>query len=198
MPSPGLTLHRADLPPQFGEAELTIQGIDIRPVPTDEALINNGNEIASIIFRCSPDAAVEHGDAKRGEVVGTDGVDADRLVFAPWDTADLDSAVRTGVWGCGADSEGDVADAGHSGNLLPYLFDVCSASFARADTVPLLQVAEVHHDADLHDVIGVVAERKLHEMEKAADGGAGSGHQQQGERDLGSDERAPTMFCLFR
>jgi hypothetical protein len=35
---------------QFREAELTIQGINIRPVPTDEALIDHGNEIASIIF----------------------------------------------------------------------------------------------------------------------------------------------------
>src|SRR3954452_18141440 len=105
-------------------------------------------------------------------------MDADRLVFATSDAANVDGRLfGASVWGCGIDADGDVADTGRSGNLLPNFFDVFSASFARPDAVPLLQVAEVQDDADLHDVIGVVAERELSEMKKAADGGAGGGHE---------------------
>src|SRR5262252_1325426 len=47
--------------------------------------------------------------------------------------------------------------------------------------------------ADLHHTCGIVAQRSLHELEKAADGGARSGHQKKRERDLRRDENAPAM-----
>ena len=54
---------------------------------------------------------------------------------------------------------------------------------------------DVQHDAELHDICGIVAERQLHKFKKAADGGARSGHEKKRERDLRRDENAPSMLC---
>src|SRR6476646_4080323 len=75
---------------QSREAELTIQRIVIRPVPPDEALIYERDEITARIFRFIPGTAVKQWDAEGCEVIRTDGVDTNRLVFATWDTADVD------------------------------------------------------------------------------------------------------------
>ena len=57
------------------------------------------------------------------------------------------------------------------------------------------RIVHVQHDAELHDICGIVAKRRPHEPKKAADGGARRGHEKKRERDLRGDENAPAMLC---
>jgi hypothetical protein len=53
----------------------------------------------------------------------------------------------------------------------------------------------VQLDAEPHDICWIVTKRHMHELKKAADGGARSGHEKKRERDLRGDENAPAMPC---
>jgi hypothetical protein len=120
-------------------------------------------------------------------------MDARLLVLSIFAAGDIDRHLLTAV-GRGR-SDGYAANAGDGGDLLLDLIDECGAGLTRLDALPLPWIPEVHHDAGLHDVIGFVAEGLLGEMEKTADGGAGGGHEQESECDLGSDKHVPAMFC---
>ena len=116
------------------------------------------------------------------------------MVFATWDTADVDRGFfGTTIRRCDIETDGNIADARHRGDLKADLLDICGTCFAWLNLAPLLRVAEGQHDADLHDVIGVIAKRKLRKQKKAVDGSADGRHKQKSELDLCGDESAPAM-----
>jgi hypothetical protein len=178
---------------QAGDAKPVAERVSLRPVAAGEALIDDGDEIAAGVFGCVPDAAAAEWDLQRGEVLGADEMDAGLLGFPIAGAGDIDSHLLTAVGR--RRSNGGAADAGHCGNLLLDLINECSASLTRLDALPGMEIPEVHHDAGLHDVIGLVPEWELGEIEKAADGGARCCHKKESECDLRGDERAPAMLC---
>src|SRR5215472_6853035 len=69
-------------------------------------------------------------------------------------------------------------------DFVPDLLDVSGARFARLNATPLARVVNVQRNAELYDICGIVAKRRLHKLEKAADGGARGGltHKQHSAR----------------
>ncbi len=92
-------------------------------------------------------------------------------------------------------ANGSHGDTGDRSDFLTKLLDKCSPHLTRLDGVRLPRLALMQHQTDMHDVMGIVAKRKLREIKKTADGGAGCGHEQQGKRDLSGDERTPAASC---
>ena len=73
--------------------------------------------------------------------------------------------------------------AGNLGSFRLQLFEVGGA------LRPCLVRTVMHRDADRHDVVRVVAERRVHQAHEAFDGRAGAGQHQQRECDLAADQR---------
>src|SRR6202044_1312188 len=110
-------------------------------------------------------------------------------------SVDDERALNISIGRRGVDADSDRGDSGNGCDLLPDLLDIGGARFPRLKAAPLGRVVDVQRDAELHDVGGIVAEGHLREPQKAADGGARSGHKKKRERDLRGDENTPAMFC---
>src|SRR5271170_5375449 len=160
-----------------------------------ESAIDDRDEVSAGVFIRIPEAPLKERDAERSEISLVDQHHTGLRLLAIASSVDTDSTLIASIRRRGIRADSDSGDTWDGCDLLANLLDVSGAPFARLNAVPLASVLDVQHDADLHDICGIVAQRHLHEFEKAADGSARCGHEKKRERDLGGDENAPAMLC---
>lgn len=158
-------------------------------------MIDDRDEVSADVFIRIPDATLKEGDVERGKISLVDQHHTSLRLLAVASSVKVEGTLIASIGRRGIRADSDSGDAGDGCNLFSDLLDVSGAPFARLNAVPLASVLDVQHDADLHDICGIVAQRHLHEFEKAADGGARCGHEKKRERDLRGDENAPAMLC---
>jgi len=156
-------------------------GVAAREVAAGERLVDDGDVGGGAVFVLVPETAPEERDAKQLKIGVADEVDAGILIVDSLLALELDARDSAIVGWCGGLRDGGHADAGNFGDFFAHLFEV-GGSFG-----PVAVGIGADGHVDGHDVVRIVAERRVHHAPKALDGCASAGKHEQRERDLGGD-----------
>ena len=165
-----------------------VNGVAIWPILAGHRLIDDGEQRAAHGFRVIPQAALRKRNTQQREIFRTDEVHAYFGLFrrrAAEDFNRLRPAAR-GRRGVGGDARGH--HLGHRRDSGANLLEVFGA------LLPGYMRVFVHGNGHGHGVVRVVAQIGVQQADEAFARGARCGEQQQGKRDLRSDQRAVSAF----